>query len=166
MGPSSLAHRIHRIAVLVEDGILAALLTTMIVLAFLQIALRNLGDMTISWGDPVLRVMVLWVALFGAIAATRDNNHIHMDIVARYLPERLRQPLHRFTDSFSAFICGLIAWHGVQLVILEHQDGTIAFNGIPTWTLELILPFGFSVMSLRFLANAFFPPVKEPAKCS
>ncbi|MBU0501305.1 MAG: TRAP transporter small permease [Gammaproteobacteria bacterium] len=166
MGLSSLAHRVHRIAVLVEDGILAALLTSMIVLAFLQIALRNLADMTISWGDPLLRVMVLWIALFGAIAATRDGNHIHMDIIARFLPDRLRQPLQRFTDLFSAFICGLLGWHGAQLVILEQQDGTIAFNGIPTWTLELILPFGFCVMSVRFLVNAFFPRAKEPAKCS
>lgn len=160
----ALAKRIRHWAVLVEDGILALLLTCMILLAFVQIALRNLAQTSLDWGDPLLRVMVLWVALAGAIAATRDGNHIHMDILSRFLPERFHRPLRRFTDLFSAFICALIAWFAARMVIVEQGDGNIAFSGIPTWMLELILPIGFCVMALRFLANALFPPQKEQAK--
>lgn len=154
--------RLLRTLALMEDALLTALLAFMILLAFLQIALRNLADMTLSWGDPLLRVLVLWIALVGALAATRDGHHIHMDIVSRFLPDRFRAPLQRFTQLFSALVSGVIAWYSAQLVLMEYRDASIAFSGIPTWTLELILPLGFLLMALRFLANAFYPPTAGP----
>ena len=58
---------IHR----VEDFVLALLLSAMILLASAQIFLRNLFDSSLSWGDPMLRILVLWVGLLGALAASR-----------------------------------------------------------------------------------------------
>ena len=52
------------------------LLTGMILLATTQILMRNLWDTGLAWADPSLRIAVLWVALLGALAATRDDNHI------------------------------------------------------------------------------------------
>jgi TRAP-type C4-dicarboxylate transport system permease small subunit len=153
--------RIARIAATIEDGLLTLLLTGMVVLAFVQIALRNLGDISLSWGDPLLRVAVLWLALVGAIAATRDDNHIRIDLLSRYLPNSFALPLKRLTELFSASICGIIAWHSALLVQMEYQDGTTSFSGIPTWMLELILPLGFGIMALRFLINGLFPPVHQ-----
>ncbi|MBK6758569.1 MAG: hypothetical protein IPG70_13625 [Moraxellaceae bacterium] len=56
---------VHRL----EDSILVALLLAMIVLAVTQIALRNGFDTGITWADALLRVMVLWIALLGAMVA-------------------------------------------------------------------------------------------------
>jgi len=158
---SNLARQTRHAAALVEDAILTFLLTAMIMLAFLQIILRNLVEISLSWGDPMLRILVLWLALSGAIIATRDDNHIRIDILSRFLPGICCGPLKRLTSLVSAAVCGIIAWYSLQFVIMEQEDGAAAFSNIPAWILELILPIGFGVMALHFLANTFTAPPKE-----
>lgn len=150
--------RLARLLAALEDALLASLLTGMILLAFVQIALRNLADLSFSWADPLLRVAVLWLALLGAIAATRDDNHIRIDLLSRFLPAAFGRPLKRLGDLFSALVCGLIAWHALLFVRMEREMGAVAFNDIPSWLLELILPLGFALMALRFLVNALVAP--------
>ena len=83
--------RLHRGLLRLEDGLLVSLLVLMVLLATGQILLRNLFDAGLSWGDPSLRLMVLWLALLGAMAATRDDNHIRIDLLSRYLPGHWRR---------------------------------------------------------------------------
>ncbi len=74
----------------VEDFLLFLLLAGMILLATGQIALRNFFAAGVIWGDELLRIILLWLALFGAMAASRDNKHINIDIVSRFLPRDIR----------------------------------------------------------------------------
>jgi TRAP-type C4-dicarboxylate transport system permease small subunit len=146
--------RLQRIGLRIEDGLLALLLTGMILLATLQILLRNLWDTGISWGDPSLRLMVLWITLLGAMVATREHHHIRIDILARLLPGRWKPIAQRITDLFAGVITGLLAWHAARFVWFEWQDGSTLFAAVPAWICELIIPFGFAVIALRFLARA------------
>ena len=131
------------------------LLTAMIFLATAQIVLRNFFDSGISWGDPTLRLLVLWIALLGAMAATRDNNHISIDLLSHFLSPVNRARLQRLTNLFAAIVCMVITWHAARLVMMEKSDGSIIFASVPTWVGELIIPLGFGVMALRFLLNSF-----------
>lgn len=71
-----------------EDAALTFLLGGMIILAVLQIGLRNFADTGFQWADPFLRILVLWLGLVGAIAATRDGKHINIDILSKYVAGR------------------------------------------------------------------------------
>ena len=51
-----------------EDAVLALLLGATIVLASLQILLRGIFGTGIGWVDPLVRVLVLWLGLLGALA--------------------------------------------------------------------------------------------------
>ncbi len=146
---------LRRFLLLLEDALLALLLTAMILLAAAQIVLRNFFDSGISWGDPTLRLLVLWIALLGAMAATRDNNHISIDILSHFLSPQNRARLQRLTNLFAAIVCMVITWHAARLVMMEKSDGSIIFASVPTWVGELIIPLGFGVMALRFLLNSF-----------
>ena len=135
----------------VEDTLLALMVTTMIALAVTQIGLRNLFDSGIGWADPLLRVMVLWLGLMGAMAATRDDNHIRVDILSRLLPEPLRRWSRAVGDLFAAVVCGVIAWHAGRFAWMDYQDQIDSVAQLPAWIFELILPIGFGVMALRFV---------------
>ena len=50
----------------VEAVMIAILLTVMILIAFSQILLRNFFDTGISWGDSLVRYLVVWVGFIGA----------------------------------------------------------------------------------------------------
>ncbi len=130
------------------------LLTAMILLAATQIFLRNFMETGITWADPTLRLLVLWLSLLGAMAATRDNNHIRIDLLSRFLPKGIQALSQQLTDIFTPAVCALLAWHSGRFVLFERQDGITLFASIPAWVGELILPVGFGVMAVRFLLNA------------
>ncbi|MGR9045869.1 MAG: TRAP transporter small permease [Gammaproteobacteria bacterium] len=133
-----------------EDLTLVTVLAAMIVLAIGQVMLRNVWSSGIAWADPLLRILVLWIALLGAMAATRDNNHISIDVLSKFLPNSLKKLAEALTHTFTAVICALLSWQGGRLMLLDYREATTAFASVPAWACELIIPFGFGIMSLRF----------------
>ena len=104
----------------------------------------------------MLRVMVLWIALLGAMAATRDDKHITIDILSRHLSANGRRFSRLLSDAFTAVVCGLMAYHGARFVVLEYQVDAMAFGSLPAWVCELIIPVGFTVITLRLAFAVFF----------
>ena len=137
---------IHR----AEDGFLIAALLSMLAMALVQILLRNFFDSGLLWAESALRILVLWVAMLGAMVATRESNHIAIDLVTRFLPDHLKKFAVLVSYLFSAFICGLVAYHSIELIRFEYEDQTIAFANVPVWVCQSIIPFGFGVMATRF----------------
>jgi TRAP-type C4-dicarboxylate transport system permease small subunit len=133
-----------------EDGLLALLLVAMILLAAGQILLRNLFEVGLPWIDPLLRVMVLWLGLLGAVAAGRDAKHIAIDALVRGLGRRARHAALACASLFTAGLSGLIAWHGARFVAMERELGGNAFAGLPAWVPEAIIPLAFGLLALRY----------------
>jgi len=123
----------------------------MILLAVLQIALRHGFDAGISWGDPLLRVLVLWLGLLGALAATRERHHINIDVISRLLPARAKAAADAVTSLFAGTVSATVAYHATRFVASELRFGGVAFAGIPAWALEAVVPFAFGLIALRFL---------------
>lgn len=137
-----------------EDLLLVAILTTMIVLAGTQIVLRNVWDTGIAWVDPLLRVLVLWIGILGAMVATREHRQISIDVLSRFLGPRARNVVCVATDTFAAFICALLAFHGTRFVLTEFDAGSLAFASVPTWACALIIPLGLGIIAVRYFVSA------------
>ncbi len=144
-------HILLRILFAIEDGMLVTVLLVMILLSFSQIVLRNFAGIGIFWADPLLRYMVLWVGLLGAMVATREYNHINIDLVSHFLPSRAKSIVRIFTDAFTCVVCAFLTYASYIFIQEEMEMGTKAFAQIPTWIAELILPFAFGVISIRYL---------------
>ena len=144
-------HRLAHLTGRFEDGLLILMLGGMILLAGGQIILRNFFDTGIDWAPPLLRLLVLWLALLGGMAATRADNHIAIDLVSRFLPERLKRVADAIIRLFTAVVCGVIAWHAAEFVWMEYQDQMILFARVPAWAGEIIIPIGFASIALRNL---------------
>ena len=74
--------RILRTLHLLEDTALIFSLLVMLCMALLQIVMRNFFESGFLWAESFLRVLVLWVAVLGAMVATRERNHINIDPVS------------------------------------------------------------------------------------
>jgi len=135
---------------LTEDCILVGLLILMLGMAITQIVMRNLFASGIVWGDSLVRVLVLWISLVGAMIAARQDRHISIDAVSRYLPERFRIIVRRLTNLFAAAVCLVAGYYSFQFIRIEFEDGAIAFAGIPAWLCEAIIPFALAVIGLRY----------------
>lgn len=141
----------------IETGLIAAFVLAMVLLAGAQILLRNLFDSGLAWADPLLRAMVLWAAMLGALAAARDDKHIGLDLVAHFVHGRAKRALRVVTLLFAAVVCAAMAWYGVGLVQLDYGSGA-ATAGIANWIIEAIVPVGFGLLALRLAIRAFCAP--------
>ena len=81
--PAAFLERLERFGRVAEDALLVLILSSMILLAAGQIVLRNVLDIGFIWGDEALRLMVLWLAVAGAVAASRTDKHINIDVLDR-----------------------------------------------------------------------------------
>jgi TRAP-type C4-dicarboxylate transport system permease small subunit len=134
----------------IEDSLLVVILSSMIILAVYQIISRNLFSEGIVWIDPLLRTLVLWVGLAGAVVATRTDHHIQINVIAKYLPANLLPYVKRLVYLFTLLICLLIAWHAARFVLSEYEYGTIAFGAVPAWLTAIIIPVSFLLIAIRY----------------
>ncbi|QBB70660.1 TRAP transporter small permease [Pseudolysobacter antarcticus] len=146
-----------------ENALITALVLLLVLLAGAQIVLRNAFGTSISWADPLLRALVLWTALLGALAAVREDKHISLDVLSRLLSGTALRLSRVLTFGFAAVICALAAYYSGSLVMIEFASGGIAFAGVPNWVLEIIMPIAFALMALRFALRAFALPDPEHA---
>ena len=134
-----------------EKFLVAVMLSVMILLAFLQIILRNAFSSGISWGDPLVRYLVLWVGFIGASLATKEGKHITIEVFSRWLSDRANQYLKAISNLISVVICGLLVFAGWTFVYNEYLMGGTTFLKLPAWIPQIIIPVTFTVITLRFL---------------
>lgn len=143
-----------------EKAMVAFLLSMMILLAFLQIVLRNFFATGISWGDGVVRYLVLWVGFIGATLAVKEGKHINMEVFSRWVFGRGRIYLNGISHLCSTFICGLLTFAAIKFVHFEAQMGNTTFLGLPVWLPEMIIPTTFGLMAFRFAMRFFMELAK------
>jgi TRAP-type C4-dicarboxylate transport system permease small subunit len=133
-----------------ENTTLVSAFIAMLFLAIMQIVLRNFFEAGVSWADSFLRMLILWIALLGAMVATRERAHINIDAISRYFPQVSQKFIDSLVALLSAVICMTVAWYAYQFVLIEYEDQTMAFASVPTWVTEVIIPLAFFVMAIRF----------------
>ena len=137
-----------------EALLFTALLTILIALGLAPIASRFFGTSAVVWGDEVSKQLVLWIALFGAIAASGDRKHISVDVLGQLLPSRWRIRVRGITYLAAGGICGYLTPIAIEYVRAEFESRTgqrEAFLGIPEAWLPVVIPVGLGLLTLRLL---------------
>lgn len=142
--------RLERWGRLLESTLLTVLLSSLILLASAQILLRNVFSIGLAWGDGLVRLMVLWLALIGAVVASRENKQIKIDFLTRFLSEPLQRVAVVTTDVFTAIVTGMLAWHSWRFVQESRFYGDLLMGDWPAWIFQLILPIGFFLICYRY----------------
>jgi TRAP-type C4-dicarboxylate transport system permease small subunit len=141
----------ERIGRTVENAFLLTLLTAMLALGASQIVLRNFFGSGMAWGDEALRIMVLWLALIGAVAASRDDRHISIDVASRILPPRAKALVAAVVNLFTAFVCAVLTWYAWEFVADSREFEDQLLGGLPAWWFQLVMPLAFVLISYRYL---------------
>jgi TRAP-type C4-dicarboxylate transport system permease small subunit len=147
--------KFYNVLLKTETGLLVGLLSLMIIVAVIQIVMRNFMGAGLLWAESLLRITVLWLALLGSMVASRNHEHIAIDVLVNKLPRKLRRLIMRLTRAVTSGICFVITWYSLKFVIDEYQYGGIAFGIVPHWLCEAIIPISLGVMAMRYLVSAF-----------
>lgn len=138
----------------VEYGLLVAVLGSMVLLAFMQVVLRNFFGTGVVWADTVVRHLVLFCGFVGAALATREERHISIDALTRFLSARRRSIALIFTSTFAAIVCYYLATAAWSYVLEERNYGGELVLGIQTWVALLIIPAGYLLIAFHFIVKA------------
>ena len=146
---------LERAGRLAENTALVLLLGTMIGVSVFQIINRELLGFafTLSWADELVKLIVLWLAMVGSIAAARDNRHIRIDLITHVLSGPVVAVAKIIVDVFPAIVCAVIAWHAYRLVREEISWGDTIFGDTPLWIMHAIVPLAFALISYQFVVR-------------
>ncbi len=134
-----------------ETILLVALLSSIMLLAVGQIVLREVFNTGFVWADELIKLMVLWLAMVGSIAACRDNRHIRIDALSHILPQLAVEVTRVLVDLFAAAVCGIIAWHTWRYLQVEIEYADTVLISVPAWIAHSVLPAAFLLISFRFV---------------
>jgi TRAP-type C4-dicarboxylate transport system permease small subunit len=145
--------RLERFGRLAENAALVILLGSLVLLAVGQIILREIFETGFFRADELIKLLVLWLAMVGSIAATRDNRHIRIDALSHLLPHNAVTAIRLFVDTFAAAVCAVVAWQAWRYLQLEIEfEDTVLIN-VPAWIVHLIVPGAFALISYRFAVS-------------
>ncbi len=147
--------RAERLGRWLENALLAAVLFAMIGLAAAQVVMRSAFGGGLAWADEALRLLVLWAAMLGAIAASRDNVHLRIDLLSRFLPGAWRRLAAVLVDLFAAAVSAVLAWYSWRFVAESREFGDQVLGNFPAWGFQAILPAAFALIAYRYLAGLY-----------
>jgi C4-dicarboxylate transporter, DctQ subunit len=148
----------------IEGAALISLLLVMLVMAFVQVVLRNFFTGGIVWGDIVLRHLVLWIGFLGAALATSGERHLNIDVLTRYFSVKIKGAVAAISDIFAAAVCYLLMKSAITFVEFEIENGTKIYSDIPSWFAEIIIPVGYGLLMIHFLIRAAIDAEKAVRK--
>jgi len=149
VGPQYRNSNILQLFERIEEKMLCLLLATMIVLACLQIWLRTAASGGLLWIDPLLRYLVLWSGLLGAVTATGQGKHIALDLFGQRLPQGLVPYLNLIVQLFSCLAAAGLTWAGWLFLMGEIEGGRVGPLGLPLWLLNGIFPLSFALITFK-----------------
>ena len=112
------------------EGLLFAALAAMSTVVFTNVFCRFVLHFSLSWGDELAQVLLVWLTFLGAAVATRDKAHYAFDYLVRNLPTRL--------GKFFVLLG--------HLIVIAMTAGLLYWSGRVTWEIRAwVMPaMGFS----------------------
>lgn len=158
--------KLDRALAKIEEVLLALMLVGMVLLAALQVLLRNIWDTGIDWADITLQNVTVLVGLLGAAIATSEGRHLNIDLFSRVLRGRARTAVRVVIGLFSLVVCVLLARGGWTNFLANYApwldnvpEGWSAWRNfrvqflegsVPQWLTQLFLPVGFALIGVHF----------------
>ena len=132
---------------LFEDTVSHCLLLGMLVSSTMQIGIRYaLSDyVTAPWTEEFARLVMVWLALFGAASIQRSDDHISMTILFDMFGDRAQRWIRVFGDVVTILVLIPVVWYGWKTAVSLDVMYTIAL-GVPLSVFAYPIPVAGTLM--------------------
>ena len=95
----------------------AAVLTLfiLVIMTIAAVIMRYCFHMPLQWTEEVSGLLMIWVVMFGAVVAERDNTHLSIPFLADALTPRVQRVLTLFVSLISIVLLSVMAWSAWKL---------------------------------------------------
>jgi tripartite ATP-independent transporter DctM subunit len=143
--------RVWRLAHHGENLLLVTALAAMLLLPVAEILLRQVFKTGISGSSAIVRHLTLIVGMLGGAIAARDRRLLALSPIQSLLTGGARVAAQVFSSGFAAAVCFFLCLASLQYVLDVKPLGKLLVYGIQVWVIELILPLGFGLVTLRLI---------------
>jgi len=137
-----------------EDRALSVVLFVMMALPLLEALLRKTIHVGISNQTAIVQHLTLIAGMVGAGIAARERNLLTLSSGEFFGKGTARAVAKSFAAGVAATVTVLLGVAAVQFVLSERGAGRVMAYDIPVWIVQLALPAGFAIITLRILFNA------------
>jgi C4-dicarboxylate transporter, DctM subunit len=136
-----------------EKGVAVAAMSLMALLPVADFVARHAGLNGVPGSTVFVQHLTLWVAFLGAALAAGSDRLLSLS-ANTFLPEKFARPVRVAGCGLTAAITAGLFWASCQFVASQREGGAILALGIAKWVVQLVMPFGFLMITLRAIRGA------------
>ena len=133
-----------------------AMLFALMCVVVADVALRYLFNAPLQWSYQVISSYLMPGLFFLAVSHTlKSHGHVAVDILHNYIGRRTRYALELVTSLAALPVFALCTAVSAQHTWKDFATAAVSTSGlaIPTWTVSMLLPLGFGMLTLRLGLN-------------
>jgi TRAP-type C4-dicarboxylate transport system permease small subunit len=143
------------------EAIVMILMLTLTIIVLVAVAYRK-GGASLSWYDEIASVLLAWLTYYGAALAALHRGHIGFAGLIAAMKPAMRIPFIIFSEICILGFFALLAWVGVDVLIILEGDSLVSLPQVPTRLTQSVIPIG---AVLFIIAEALgIPEVLREAK--
>lgn len=134
-------------AALASVGLFAIML-----IVFLDVGLRYIFNSPLGWSYDVISLYLMVALFFLSLSATqRDDHHVRVDIIFRYVSPRVRHAMELVGCLLSIVVLVLIVYQGSRKFWGSWLHNEVVAGAVawPTWISAIFVPLGVGLLVLR-----------------
>ena len=136
------------------------LLASASTLGFLQVLTRFIFNQPLTWSEILIRLLLIWMVMFGSVIAFREGAQISVDMMLRK-SGRFHRHLHFLISLVSiAFLLTLI-WYGFEITWRTRFQEIGGMEFLPMSLGYAALPIGSIFAVIAVIANFIDPRHSE-----
>jgi TRAP-type C4-dicarboxylate transport system permease small subunit len=132
---------------------LVAIVALQAILLMVGVLFRYAFDSPIVWGDEIVRYSLIWMTFIGTAMATKENQHIRVDVIDQVLSKRGQKITDGFVDVVVVAFMVFLIHYGIRMT--DFQRGMYG---------ETLSWFSYAYVYVSIPIGAFFTIVYTISK--
>ena len=143
----------------VEDLLAALAFILTVLFPAIEIVARTVFHSGILGSSDYIHHLVIFIAFLGAMITSRQNRHLAFSAGIEYIKSPLKEYIQTFSACLSVTVVTMLAWSSFTFAQVAFPPSA-RVGILPLSIVLYVIPLGFFVILVRFIANA-----PRPALC-
>lgn len=153
----SLLERFSRALAVCErfmNGVAVTMMFLIMMIVVVDVMLRYFFNSPLAWSYELISLYLMVGLFFFTLSdALRENVHVSVDLLHKYMPLRLRHAADMLGYGCASLVFAGIVYASVQRTYVSfiHHDVIAGSFAWPTWLSNIAVPIGATLLLLRML---------------
>lgn len=138
----------------IENMLAVVSMTTVSLLIFGQVVSRYGFNYTPIWSEELSRFLVVWSIFIGVAIGVRNNQHIGVDALIRFLPHKLKIASEVLLNLIGVVVIGILIFNSIEFIqhTMEFEQLSPAMR-LPMYIPYIAMPVGLTLSIVHFIHN-------------